>query len=547
MPLSKPASVAVVLAFGIAILATNLLATNRVNANELRPKTNNAAKPNIVVILADDLGYGDVKPNNSKSKIPTPAFDRLAKEGVNFTDAHSGSGVCTPTRYGLVCGRYAWRTHLKRGVLGGYSNPLIASDQQTIATVLKSAGYRTACVGKWHLGLGWQWRDKSPDDINNFGIAGRKNLVDYSKPITDGPTTHGFDESYIIPASLDMSPYVYIKNDRVTMTPANVIDKMGFPKFYRKGEISDDFKHVDCLSHLLEQAQNFIVAQSKNDEPFFLYFPMPAPHKPVIPQKKFQGKTSIGTYGDFVHQVDWTIGQVLKTLDETKTADNTLVIVTSDNGSFMHRYDGDSKKDHTDDDSIQGYRAANHTANGELRGTKADVWEAGHRVPFFARFPGSANAGTKNETTICLTDILATAAEVAGASVDRKQSPDTFSFWYHVTGQGGAPSKRPNVINHSSSGMFAIRDGKWKLVLGNGSGGRQKPRGKAFEKPYTLIDLSNDIGEKENLIEQHPDIAKSMTDAFEKIANGDQFDPQRNSNKKTERPKGKKQLQEQGK
>ena len=238
----------------------------------------------------------------------------------------------------------------------------------------------------------WVWvgngKNSFPDNINNFGIAGQKGLVDYSQPLTDGPTHHGFDESYIIPASLDMSPYVYIKNDRVTMIPDQVIDAVGFPKFYRKGEISKDFKHIDCLSHLVGKANDFIREQSQTDQPFFLYFPMPAPHKPVIPMEEFQEKTSLGPYGDFVAQVDWTVGQVLKTLDETKMSENTLLIVTSDNGSFMYRYDQAEQQDHLDDETIQGYRAENHRANGPLRGTKADVFEAGHRVPVFCSLAG---------------------------------------------------------------------------------------------------------------------------------------------------------------
>ncbi|MFK7767882.1 MAG: arylsulfatase [Mariniblastus sp.] len=495
------------------------------------------SKPNIVVILADDLGFGDVQPNNPESKIPTPAFNQLAKQGVRFTDAHSGSGVCTPTRYGLVCGRYAWRTHLKRGVLGGYSKPLIKSDQQTIASVLSEAGYQTCCVGKWHLGLGWQWKKATPDNINFFGIAGEKGMVDYEKPITDGPTTHGFHESYIIPASLDMSPYVYIRNDRVTAMPNEVIKGAPFPKFYRKGETAPDFKHVQCLTHLLGQATSFIERESKTDKPFFLYFPMPAPHKPIIPEQRFQGTTKLGTYGDFVAQVDWTVGEILKKLDETKMADNTLLLVTSDNGSFMHRYDSTDIKDHLDDESIQGFRPTNHTANGKLRGTKADVWEAGHRVPFFCRLPKPIDskltipAGETCDRTTCLTDILATTANAAGASFDSEKSPDSFSFLGDILAEGGTSETRPMVINHSSSGMFAIRDGKWKLVLGNGSGGRQKPKGKPFGRPYHLFDLDADIGETENLIDKHSEIKKKLLAEFERIAAGDQLPVKKKSNK----------------
>lgn len=483
-------------------------------------------QPNIVVILADDLGFGDVQPNNPNSKIATPAFSRLAKEGVNFTDAHSGSGVCTPTRYGLVCGRYAWRTHLKRGVLGGYSKPLIDKNQQTIGAVLKSAGYRTACIGKWHLGLGWQWKVDLPKNINNFGIAGQQGMVDYTQPLTDGPTHHGFDESYIIPASLDMSPYVYIKNDRVTEQPSKLISAVGFPKFYRQGEISSDFKHVDCLSHLLGKANEFIRTQSQTEQPFFLYFPMPAPHKPVIPMASFQGKTELGSYGDFVAQVDWTIGEVLKTLDETNAADNTLIIVTSDNGSFMHRYDDATTKDHVDDEKVQGYRAENHRANGLLRGTKADVYEAGHRVPFFVRWPAHTPLNAQSNRTICHTDILATAAEAAGADFSFPKSEDSFSFLQAaLSAPQDKAAQRPLVINHSASGTFAIRDGKWKLVFGSGSGGRQKPKGQAFEKPYQLYNLDSDRGETTNLIDRHPQIEKRLTEVFEELLDGDSFNP----------------------
>jgi arylsulfatase A-like enzyme len=479
--------------------------------------------PNIVVILADDMGFGDVQPNNPNSKIPTPAFNRLAKEGVNFTDAHSGSGVCTPTRYGLVCGKYCWRTRLKRGVLGGYSPPLIKSEQQTIGAVLRKAGYHTGCVGKWHLGLGWQWSKQKPDNLNSFGIAGQKGSVDYTQPITDGPTHHGFDESYIIPASLDMSPYVYLKNDRVVGLPTDIIESSPFPKFYRKGEINKQFSHVDCLSHLLGKAQDFIRTQSATEKPFFLYFPMPAPHKPVIPMDSFRGKTTLGMYGDFVAQVDWTVGEVLRTLDETKIADNTLVIVTSDNGSFMHRYDDPKTPDHLDDESIQGYRPEHHTANGKLRGTKADVWEAGHRVPFFVRWPAKSIRSGECGDTICLTDIMATAADAAGAKFDKAKSPDSFSFLSNAFADREQNHQgRPHVINHSSGGMFAIRKGDWKLVLGDGSGGRQKPKGKPFQKPYHLFNLKSDIGETNNVAEQFPEIERELTDAFEKIANGDQ-------------------------
>ena len=487
-----------------------------------QPESENAALPNIIVILADDLGYGDVQPNQPESPLKTPAFNRLAREGVVFEDAHSGSGVCTPTRYGLICGRYCWRTSLKRGVLGGYSKPLIQPGRQTIATVLKKAGYHTGCVGKWHLGLGWQWRGKEPDNINFFGIAGQKDSVDYSQPLTDGPLQHGFDECLIIPASLDMSPYVFIENDRVTQPPKSVIDGRPFPAFYRKGEISADFQHIDCLGHLADRACEFIAQRAATGEPFFLYFPMPAPHKPVIPTPEFQGASQLGPYGDFVLQVDSTVNRVLKAIDQAGIADNTLLVVTSDNGSFMHRYDKPDQRDHTDDDSIQGYRATSHRANGPLRGTKADVFEAGHRVPFMVRWPAQIKAGGKVQNTVCLTDLLATCAAAANVEFDQVSAEDSFSFLPLVVSSADAADyRRPPVINHSANGMFAIRQGPWKLILGNGSGGRAQPRGKPFTKPYQLYDLSQDLGESNNLWEQQTSKASELESLFVRLAHDD--------------------------
>lgn len=487
------------------------------------PNSLMAEKPNIIVILADDLGYGDTQPLNEQSKIPTPSFNRLAREGMVFTDAHSGSGVCTPTRYGLVCGRYAWRTRLKSGVLGGYSKPLIDANQQTFAGQLSKVGYHTHVIGKWHLGLGWQWKDDLPKNINHFGIAGKPGAVDYSKPLTDGPLDHGFSSCYLYPASLDMSPYVFIKDTQVETVPNRIMEGKPFPEFYRKGETYDSFRVEDVLGKLTRQAQDFIVQRTQEKQPYCLYFPLTAPHKPVSPSKDFVGNTKLGPYGDFITEVDWAIGQVLKTLDETGTADNTLIIVTSDNGSFMHTRDN-QPDDHVTNNRIQGFLRENHTANGPLRGTKADVWEAGHRVPFYVRWPNKMaddRKSSKCDTTICLTDVLATVCTVGGAEFEATASPDSFDFSALLLDSTKNTVNRPPVINHSSSGMFAIRDGSWKLVLGNGSGGRQQPKGKRFTRPYMLFDLSNDLGEQRNVIEEHSERAERMEKALFEIGGSD--------------------------
>lgn len=483
---------------------------------------NFAEQPNVVIILADDLGYGDTQPFNPNSAIPTPNFTRLAEEGMVFTDAHSGSGVCTPTRYGLLCGRYAWRTRLKRGVLGGYSKPLVDLDQQTFAGQLQKVGYHTMVIGKWHLGLGWQWNGKVPEKAQIGWQTGQYEGVNYEKPITDGPLNHGFSSCYLYPASLDMSPYVFINDNQVEVVPTRMMKASPFPEFYRKGETFEDFRVEDVLGRLTRKAQAYIEAQSKEENPFCLYLPITAPHKPVSPSESFIGNTKLGPYGDFITEVDWAVGQVLKTLDETGEADNTIVIVTSDNGSFMYSLD-DEKEDHVGNNKVQGFYAKNHQANGVLRGTKADVWEAGHRVPFYVRWPKKMPdelKSTRCDETICLTDILATVCNISGADFDPKASPDTFDFSGIITGSK-KKFERPPVINHSAGGTFAIRVNNWKLVLGNGSGGRQKPKGAPFGKPYQLFDLSQDLSETNSVLDDHQEMAKEMERRFFEIAGDD--------------------------
>ena len=461
-------------------------------------------KPNIIFIMVDDMGYGDAGCFNANSKVPTPYLDRLAGEGLRFTDAHTPSAVCTPTRYGVITGRYCWRTRLKSGVLNGYSEHLINPRRETVASLLRSHGYHTAVVGKWHLGLDWA------------ASADPARRVDYSKPIENGLPTLGFDFSYVIPASLDMPPYVYVRNGRVVETPTETQRQQDFPAFVRKGERARGFRHVDCLDHLLEQATRYIKGRAKKSKPFLLYFALTTPHKPVLPHPRFKGKTELGPYGDFVVQVDWTVGEVLKALEEAGLAENTLVIFTSDNGSFMYRLDREDVPDHVDRASIQAYRSGRHTANYVFRGTKADIREGGHRVPFIARWPGKIKPGTRCGETICLTDFMATCAAAAGAELSSDEAEDSFSLLPLMQGQSW-PTPRAPVIHHSAGGMFAIRDGRWKLVLGNGSGGREKPRGKPFGKPYHLYDLSQDIRERQNAVERRPETVRHLIERFEKI------------------------------
>lgn len=457
--------------------------------------------------MADDMGSGDVHALNPKSTIATPNLDRLAHEGMTFTDAHSPSAVCTPTRYGVMTGRYCWRSSLTRGVLNGYGEPLIETDRETVASALRKQGYDTAVIGKWHLGLGFQ------------KTAGE---WDWSKELDYSPIDVGFDYSYVIPASLDFPPYVYVEGHEITGQPDRVQPALPFPTYLRKGELGSDFSIIDCLDQLADKASNYIRSHAKGEHPFFLYFPLTAPHKPAMPHPRFQGKSGLGPYGDFVMQVDYTVGKVLDTIDQSGIAENTLVFYTSDNGSYMYRYADKAKPDHVVDNSVQGFYEGNHAANGVLRGTKADIWEAGHRVPFFVRWPGQVEAGSSTDKTITHTDFFATAVSVAGGELPSATvaAQDSFDFSPLFLGNEKAWNRAP-VIHHSGGAMFAIREGDWKLILGNGSGGREKPSGKRFDRPWMLFNIKDDLGEENNRYREYPEIAQSLEkQALEIMSNG---------------------------
>ncbi|MBN1481616.1 hypothetical protein EH223_04565 [candidate division KSB1 bacterium] len=443
--------------------------------------------PNIIFILADDLGYGDLSCLNPDAKISTPNMDRLAREGIYFTDAHSGAAVCTPTRYGILTGRYCWRSRLKAGVLWGYSPLLVEKGRMTVAAMLKKHGYRTACVGKWHLGLG------------------DEEKTDYTRPLASGPHTVGFDYFFGIPASLDMIPYVYVENDRVVEQPTDTVAEVrDGGVFWRGGPIVPNFQFEQVLPTLTEKALSFINDCARTPEqPFFLYFPLTAPHTPWVPTKDFLGASNAGLYGDFVAQVDWTVGQILKKLDEHHLANNTLVILTSDNGSD-ERYIG---------------AQYGHDANYIFRGQKSDVWDGGHRVPFLARWPKRIKAHSRSDESICLTDFMSTVAAVVGEALPDTAAEDSYNILPVLEGRAGSTSVREAIVHHSVNGMFAIRQGDWKLIYCKGSGGWSLAEDDASqEAPWQLYNLQDDISEQKNLYFTHPEVVKRLDNLFETIA-----------------------------
>lgn len=463
-------------------------------------------RPNIVYILADDMGYGDLSCLNKDSKIHTPHLDRLAGEGMIFTDAHSGSAVCTPTRYGIMTGRYSWRGRLKEGAIDGYSPPLIEPGRMTVASMLKEQGYATSYIGKWHLG--WDWAKQAEDP----------NEVDYHRPIKNGPRSKGFDYSFCLPASLDMVPYVYVENDRVTAAPNRIVEGREGKELLREGPTGADFEHIEVLGKLMEKATGYIRERGRQKEsPFFLYFAMPAPHTPILPTEAFRGKSGTTTYGDFVLQVDWTVGQVLSALKENGFEEDTLVVFTSDNGCAPHA-------------DLDELAQVGHDPSYVFRGHKADIFEGGHRMPHLTRWPKRIRPGSVCDETICLTDLMATAADIVGYALPDNAGEDSVSLLPYLLGTADGPL-REAVVHHSVNGSFAIRQGRWKLVLCSGSGGWSAPRpnSEAARRlpPVQLYDLHTDIGETKNLQAQHPEVVERLTSLLQRYVDQGRSTPGR--------------------
>ena len=450
-----------------------------------------APKPNIVFILADDLGYGDVQAlNPARGKIRTPHLDRLAAQGMIFTDAHSGSSVCTPTRYGLLTGRYAWRTRLQRGVLDGTDDPpLIGEDRLTVPALLRQHGYATAAIGKWHLGFGSERPASAaaPAASSPTAPTGKK-MGEAGLPvgtrIVGGPITRGFDYFWGCSNARTMSGL--IENDRVI----------------------ENLPPIDMLPRLERQAVGYIADRAdaaKSGKPFFLYVPLTSPHTPILPTPEWQGKSGLGAYADFTMQTDAVVGQILAALDAHGLADNTLLIFTADNGCSPQA-------------DTPGLEKQGHFASAGFRGYKADIWEGGHRVPFLARWPGRVAAGSRTDQTVCLTDFMRTAADLLGAALPDTAAEDSVSFLPALLGRAAAP-RREATVHHSIDGSFAIRQGPWKLAFCPGSGGWSRPRPGTDDTstlpPVQLFDLSADAAEEKNLAAQHPEVVLRLTKLLE--------------------------------
>jgi arylsulfatase A len=450
-----------------------------------------ADKPNIIIVLADDMGIGDLTPGNPDCKIKTPHLQTMADEGIHFLDAHSTSAVCTPTRYGLLTGRYNWRSVKARGVLSGTSPHLIPADRPTIAHMLRKAGYTTQMIGKWHLG--WDWHKD-----------GEK--IDFTKPVKNGPDINGFDGYYGHCGSLDMPPYVWVDTGKCTAVPdreEGVTKKQDPYGWYRKGPISPDFKIDDVLPHLFAKSVAYInekAPAAKEGKPFFLYLPLPAPHTPIVPVPPFKDASGINSYADFVMQCDHHMGQLFTALKENSIDENTLVVFTTDNGCSP---EGNFKvlKEHS------------HDPSGGFRGHKADIYEGGHRVPFIVRWPKGIKAGQKTSAIACHTDLYPTMEAITGQIRQDVGGEDGYNLVPVFNGES-TTTGRNTLISHSISGHFAIRQGDWKLCLSSGSGGWSAPRERDAQKrglpSMQLFNLAEDKAEQKNLVETHPERAQEL-------------------------------------
>lgn len=478
-------------------------------------------RPNVVIIFADDMGYGDVSSNNPGARTNTPHIDNLAKTGIRFTDAHAGGALCTPSRYGLLTGRYFFRVPKQKGSWG-YLPPLIEAGRETIGSLMQKAGYTTACIGKWHLGLDWKLKDPSKPQIPDTKQSAYTN-TDFSRTVGRGPNALGFDYSFILPASLDMPPYVFVKNDRV-VDPDVILTADAYQKslegtvyvwdrkytgeddiyrgrgvWWRNGEMSKSFKIENCLDEIVNEGLSFITGQVRNnpEKPFMLYLPLTGPHTPWMPSGKFKGKSEMGTYGDFVSQIDDVVHRITDTLKSLNVEDNTLVIFSSDNGG------------HWSEEDIQTYA---HQSNGGRRGQKGDIWDGGHHIPLIVKWPSKIKVPSTYSHTVSLIDVIATLAEMTGQQIDRKYAEDSFSFY--KTLQGNSGPVRDHLIYISGGGKLAIQKDEWKFIDCLGSGGFTAP---SVVQPVEggpegqLYNLAKDPLESTNLYLKEPLKVKELS------------------------------------
>ncbi|MGM9790243.1 MAG: arylsulfatase [Candidatus Cryptobacteroides sp.] len=484
---------AVILAGASACIATGAEAKGPVSGQ----------RPNVIVILADDLGYGDISCMNPDSKIPTPNIDALCNDGVRFTNAHAASTLSTPSRYGLMTGRYPWRTRLKQGAFNGYALPLIENDVRTMAHLFSESGYSTACIGKWHLGMGWQYGTEDPSYKKSV-MNGRSSGVDYKAGITDGPTDHGFDYFFGLAGSLDMAPYAFVENKNMFTLPDHTIPKGQGLLLMHGGDAGEGFEPKDCLPEIFRRGTEYVNAAKDSEKPFFLYLPITAPHTPVLPHDEYIGKSGIGPYGDFVVMIDDLVGKLTAQLEKNGQLENTIIVFTSDNGCAPYV-------------NIKDIEKKGHFPSYIYKGYKTDIYEGGHRMPLLISWKNHFDSAVR-DCPVCLTDLYSTFAEMLGASLGDRDGVDSYSIWKILEGKAGKNS-RTDIIYESGNGFLSIYRGRYKLIFHPGSGGWGYPSKSEDLKglpEFQFFDLKNDPHEDNNLYPRMKDkaIIRKMTETI---------------------------------
>lgn len=465
--------------------------------------------PNILIIYADDMGFGDLHCQNENSKIPTPNLDRLASEGMRFTDAHSSSGICSPSRFALLTGTYHWRR--QHGIVGPFGQPFFRDSDLTLPQVLKTRGYITACIGKWHLGWDWEFKNEPSGEVMQWGALRKVYLpddIDWSKPIAGGPLERGFDY-YFGDGTINFPPYTWVENDRILEIPSEVMypDNIGHETKegeweFRAGPRVAGWDPYRVLPRLTEKALEWIHLQDKG-QAFFLYFALPSPHAPIIPNDEFDGRSGAGAYGDFVFQSDWVVGQVLDALQEKGLEENTLVIFSSDNGPEAYAW--------------KRAESFGHFSMGDFRGLKRDVWEGGHHVPFLIKWPGQIEAGTVSDELISQVDLMATLSAVAGIDLPDHAAPDSYNFLPVLRGQEYSSPIREATVHNTFESIWGIRKGDWLYIDGPTGGHREPPESFNILKGYTdfhseglLFNMKEDPGQRKNLYEDYPEKIREL-------------------------------------
>jgi len=476
------------------------------------------SRPNIVYVFADDLGYGDVACNNPDGRIPTPNLDRLAERGIRMTDMHATSALCTPSRYSLLTGHYAWRSRLESGIVWPWDGALIEPDRLTVGDTLRDAGYRTACLGKWHLGWEWSTLDGThPNETLPFGgycdneRAEFEARIDFDKPIGGGPVDCGFDSYFGVDVP-NFTPYTWFEDDHVTEVPTE-------PKpdhlYGHAGRAVPGWRHEDMIPEFTRRAVTMIEEAAEPEaQPLFLYYALTSPHSPIVPNEPFAGQSGIGPYGDFVCEVDWLIGELVDALERAGQTDNTLLVFTSDNGPELEVGD--------DEGAYEWAERTRHFSMGELRGVKRDSWEGGHRVPFIATWPDVIDAAGECHQTSSLVDLMATVADILNTDLPPDTAEDSVSLLPLLKGE--AKYDRTSLVHHGGYKTYAIRQGDWVLIDGPSGGLRPEPDWFSRERGYEpheaegeLFNLAEDLPQRVNRYVERPDLVNAMRAELRKI------------------------------